>query len=354
MDVGRKTIFLVDDDATSLTVGANSLDEHYDVITLNSGPRLLRVLEKKKPDMILLDVEMPEMSGYDVIKLLKSNPETLHIPVIFLTGNTDGESELKGLSLGAIDYITKPFSTPLLLKRIEVHLLVESQKNELLNFNNNLMKMVEEKTKTVVELKNAVLKTMAELVERRDSFSSGHIEKTQHYMGIMLDAMQHRGIYEGEVSSWDVKLVLQSAQLHDIGKIAIRDNILMKPSKLTEDEFEQIKKHTVFGEKIIEKIKESTSEQAFLEYAKILAATHHEKWDGSGYPYGLKGHEIPLMGRIMAIVDVYDALLSDRPYKLAFSRNEAINIIRNGKGIHFDPLLVDLFLEVCHEFHEAS
>jgi putative two-component system response regulator len=166
--------------------------------------------------------------------------------------------------------------------------------------------------------------------------------------------MQKQGVYKEEMAAWDIKLVLQSAQLHDVGKIAIKDGILNKPGKLTPEEFEEIKKHTTFGGTVIDKIKESTSEQAFLEYAKVFALTHHEKWDGTGYPYGLKGEEIPLLGRIMAIADVYDALVSDRPYKKAFSHEEAVQIIMDGKGTHFDPVLADLFFSVADEFNKTA
>jgi len=357
----RKTIFLIDDDLTNLTVGRNALDGHYDVLTLNSGARLIKMLEKSIPDLILLDVEMPEMNGYDTIKAIKSNPQTTDIPVIFLTAKSDDRSELEGLSLGAVDYIIKPFSASLLLKRIELHLLVESQKAELLSqkqelirFNSNLQEMVNAKTKTVVELQDALLKTMAELVECRDDITGGHIERTQSYLGTLLDAMREQGVYTDEMDSWDIKLVLQSAQLHDVGKIAIKDGILNKPGKLTAEEFEEIKKHTTFGGTVIDKIKESTSEQAFLEYAKVFALTHHEKWDGSGYPHRLKGEGIPLLGRIMAIADVYDALVSDRPYKKAFSHEDAVRIIMDGKGTHFDPKLTDLFYSVADEFNKTS
>jgi putative two-component system response regulator len=350
----RKTVFLVDDNVTNLTLGKNALAGSYNVFTLNSGARLLKMLEKNVPDIILLDVEMPEMDGYEVIKVLKSKKETALIPVIFLTAKTDGTSEFKGLSLGAIDYITKPFTPPLLLKRIEVHLLVEQQKKELINYNKNLQEMVDTKTKMVVELKNAILKTMAELVECRDDITGGHIERTQRYLGILIDAMQRHNVYTDEIAPWDIGLVLQSAQLHDVGKISIKDSILQKPGKLTEDEFEEIKSHTIFGEKIIDKIRERTSEHAFLEHAKVLVCAHHEKWDGSGYPKGLKGRDIPLLGRLMAIVDVYDALVSERPYKKAFPHEEAVDIIVNGKGSHFDPVLVDLFINVADEFKAAA
>ena len=346
----RKTIFLVDDNVTNLTLGKNALAERYNVFTLNSGVRLLKMLEKNQPDIILLDVEMPEMDGYEVIKILKGKRETAHIPVIFLTAKTDGTSELRGLSLGAIDYITKPFTPPLLLKRIEVHLLVESQKNELVNYNKNLQRMVDDKTRMVVELKNAILKTMAELVECRDDVTGGHIERTQSYLGVLIEAMRKFNVYTDEIAPWDIGLVLQSAQLHDVGKISIRDSILQKPGKLTDSEFEEIKAHTTFGEKIIDKIRESTPEHAFLEHAKILVSAHHEKWDGSGYPKGIKGRDIPLLGRLMAIVDVYDALVSERPYKRKLTHEEAVNIILKGRESHFDPELVDLFIKVADEF----
>jgi len=338
----QKTIYLVDDNVTNLTLGRNALIEHYAVFTMNSGASLFKFLEKNIPDLILLDVEMPDMNGYEAIKILKSKAETKEIPVIFLTAKTDGESELEGLSLGAIDYITKPFSTPLLLKRIETHLVVA-------NYNKHLQEMVAAKTKSVLELQSAILKTMAELVECKDFITGGHIERTTHYLGALLNELSKE-----KTTDWDLKLVLQSAQLHDVGKISIKDHILLKPGKLTPEEFEEIKKHPTYGEKIIEKIKENTSERVFLEHAGIFAATHHEKWDGSGYPRGLKGEEIPLQGRLMAVADVYDALVSERPYKKPYTHDEAVNIIKEGRGSHFDPDMVDLFLKSADEFDRIT
>ena len=348
----RKTVFIVDDDLTNLAVGSETLSKHYDVFTFNSGSLLLKRLERHIPDLILLDVNMPEMDGYEVIHRIKKNQETSSIPVIFLTAKNDSESELEGLSIGAIDYIIKPFSPPLLLKRIEVHLLVESQKQELVNYNNNLLEMVFNKTNMVVELQNAILKTMAELIDRRDNSTGGHIERTQRYMRILLDNLMKQGLYEKESSSWSLNFVVQSTQLHDVGKIAIKDSILQKPGKLTEEEFEQIKEHTIYGEEIISEIQRNTSEQKFLEYAKVFAGTHHEKWNGTGYPRGLKGEQIPLLGRTMAVVDVYDALVSERPYKKSCTHEEAVGIISDSKGTHFDPAIADLFLSVSNDFKE--
>jgi len=350
----RKTIFIVDDDVTNLTIGSDTLSDSYNIFTFISGRLLLKKLEKYMPDMILLDVDMPEMDGYEVIKKIKGDGKTSHVPVIFLTAKNDCESELEGLSLGAIDYIIKPFSPPLLRKRIEVHLLVESQKHELQDFNKNLKRMVEAKTRTVTELQNAILNTMTKLVDRRDDITGGHIDRTQRYMQVLLEKMPDDDQYRDESTTWDMELVVQSTRLHDIGKIAIKDNILLKPGKLTDEEFEVIKTHTSIGEEAITEIENNTTEHKFLEYSKVFAATHHERWDGSGYPRGLKGGETPLLGRAMALVDVYDALVSVRPYKEPFSHEKAVEIISEESGTHFDPGIVDLFLSVSDQFKQIA
>jgi len=350
MDNEKKLIILVDDNPANLRIGKNVLAEKYAVATAPSAEKMFSLLENNNPAMILLDVDMPEMNGYEAIKILKSKRQTKDIPVIFLTARTDSDDELEGLSLGAIDYIVKPFQPPLLLKRIEVHLLVEAQRKELQYFNKNLQKMVEEKTESILELQNAMLKTMAELVECRDDITGGHIERTQRGIKILLEELEKSGVYRDETEGWDMSLLLQSCQLHDVGKISIDDRILKKPGKLSNEEFEEMKKHAIFGEQIIEKIETLAKESDFLNYAKIFAASHHEKWDGSGYPRGLKGDEIPLLGRIMAIADVYDALVSERPYKKAFSHDEAVRIIVEGSGTQFDSALIQVFVNAADQF----
>ena len=352
MTVARKTIFLIDDDLTNLNIGSTALSPYYNVVTLSSGKLLLNALKRKQPDLILLDIDMPEMDGFTTLKKVREIESAKSIPIIFLTAKTDSGFEMEGLSLGAIDYIHKPYTPVLLRKRIHAHLTVEEQRLTLVDYNNNLKKMVEEKTKTVVELQSAIIKTMGELVDVRDNITGGHIERTQGYLRILVEAMCEQKIYEDEVAKWDLEMVVQSAQLHDVGKIAIPDSILHKPGRLLPDEFEKIKYHTTFGNQIILKIKENTTDKAFLDFAQVLAYTHHEKWNGKGYPQGLAGEKIPLLGRVMAIADVYDALVSQRPYKKPFTHEQAVEIIKKDSGWHFDPTLVKLFLEIAPRFDE--
>lgn len=231
---------------------------------------------------------------------------------------------------------------------------LKDRQDKLMDWNQTLQETVKEKTKVVVELQNAILETMAGLIDGRDVVTGGHIERTQRYLSILLDAIAKNERYKEEVRAWDLDFVLTSAQLHDVGKIAIEDSILKKPGRLTAEEFEKIKLHTTFGAQVIEKIKHKTSEHAFLEYARIFALSHHEKWNGTGYPNGLKGADIPLLGRILAIADVYDALVSARPYKEPFTHEQAVDIIKGNSGTHFDPDIVDLFLSVEEQFRLNS
>jgi len=345
---------MVDDDLTNLNIARNNLSGIYSIVTVPSGEKLFNLLEKITPALILLDIEMPEMNGYEVMKKLKEKETTAHIPVIFLTAKIDPSSEIEGLSLGAVDYITKPFSRELLIKRIDLHILIEKQKKELQTYSLSLESEVGKQTQTVLELQNAIIKIIAELVECRDSITGGHIERTQHYIRLLIDFLMEHDIYADELTQWDIDLFVMSSQLHDVGKITIRDDILMKPGKLTEDEFEEIKFHTIAGVDIIRRIEENTTESEFLLYAAALAGSHHEKWDGTGYPYGLKENEIPLHGRLMALVDVYDALTNDRPYKEAFSHEEAVKVIKEGCGTHFDPEITNIFLLHEKEFRDVK
>jgi len=348
----KKKVILVDDNPINLKLAKNSLIGKYDVFTVPSAEKLFELLEKTMADIILLEIMMSEMSGYDVIKVLKNNPKTADIPVIFLTSKSDTNSQLEGFVQGAVDFISKPFSPQLLLKRVDVHVLVESQKKELEHINQNLQYLAEEKTEEIQELQNAILKTMSNLVEYRDNITWDHVVHSEFLLKLLTEEMIRQNVYCEEVKDWDMKQFYQSSQLYDVGKIAIRDNILLKPAKLTAEEFNEMKRHTFFGERVIEKIQESTKENAFLTHAKIMAGTHHEKWDGTGYPRGLQGNKIPLQGRLLAVVDVYDALISERPYKKPFSPEEALEIIKQGSGSHFDPVLAKTFAGLARYFLE--
>jgi putative two-component system response regulator len=361
-------IMLVDDSATNLLAGKAALSEGCRVLTAGSAALMLETLEWRKPALILLDVDMPGMNGFEAVGVLKARPETRDIPVIFLTAMDDSANELKGLALGAVDYIAKPFSPPLLRQRVELHLLLheqkrvledqkrvlERQKEELQHYNDNLQGLVEEKTKTIFKLQNKLLEAMAEMVESRDGITGNHIARTRLFLRILLSAVIRSGLWAKEAAEWDIELLCQSCQLHDVGKIAISDGILMKPGKLTDEEFAAMRRHTLLGVDFIERLEEDDYESDFLRYAKIFAAYHHEKWDGTGYPYGLSGEAIPLLGRLMAIVDVYDSLVSERPYKKALSHDETVRIITGSKGTHFDPALVGLFEENSEMFRRVS
>ena len=353
----RKTIVLVDDNVSNLTTGRNMLKTFYQVIPVASARDMFETLKEVTPDLILLDIEMPEMSGYEAIVELKADERLKDIPVIFLTAKDDSDSELEGLDLGAVDYVTKPFSAPLLLKRIEKELLFVNQKRELVETQiylkthlANLEAEVKKEAETILQLHSAVLDTVVDLVEIRDNYTGGHIVRTKGYIKILLDEMQNQGVYVDEISDWDVSSILAAAKLHDVGKIAVSDAILGKPSKLTEEEYEIMKNHVTAGVDAIERIIKKTGEDSFYHHAIRMTGTHHEKWNGTGYPIGLRGSNIPLEGRLMAIADVYDALISERHYKPAIPHEEACGIIEDGAGIHFDPALIEIFKNVKDKF----
>jgi len=354
MNDRKPCVFLVDDNIVNLNMGKNVLQHKYTVITIPSGEKLFTSLKKLKPDLILLDIEMPGMSGYDTIKGLKINPTTANIPVIFLTAKIANEDELLGLSLGAVDYITKPFSPPILLKRVELHLLLQSQKEMIREYSGNLIDLVSERTDDISAWQNAVILWAAEIIEFRDSETGHHVERVQKYLEILLNEMMKMEEYSAEVDTWDTYAFLKSALLHDVGKIKIRDDLLLKPSRLTDDEIMDMQFHSLYGKTLLEKLENKIPNQTFLEYAKILAHRHHEKWDGTGYPDGLKGEKIPLQARMMAIADVYDALISERPYKKPLSHEEAMRIITAGRGTQFDPALTDLFVSLSVKIKAVS
>ena len=336
----QKTILVVDDSVANLSVAERALDKQYRVITMSSAGKMFKVLEKITPDLILLDIMMPEMDGFEAMKLLKKGRTYSEIPVIFLTGLAESTDEAYGIELGAVDFITKPFSEVVLLNRIKHHLHVDD--------------LIRERTLQLEKLKNSIVYTLADIVESRDMNTGGHIERTSLYIEILIKAMLERRLYFDAISKWDIGSVVSSSRLHDLGKVSIPDSILNKPGKLTEEEFEKMKTHCLEGVRMIEQTTSRSGDAEFLNCSKLFACYHHERWDGSGYPFGLSGEDIPLQGRIMAIIDVYDALISERPYKKAYEHDEAVKIIMEGSEKQFDPLIADVFLEISDQLNAAK
>jgi len=335
-----KIIFVIDDNETNRVAANNVLNGTYKTFPLPSAERMFMMLEKIVPDLILLDVDMPEMDGFEALSILKSDEKLKDIPVIFLTAKNDAESEIRGFEIGAIDFINKPFSPPVLLKRIEAHIETD--------------KLIKRSLQSLREIYNATISNIADMVDSRDEITGSHIQRTQKYLLILVNEMVRSGVYADEISNWNLDILIPSAQLHDVGKIKVSDVILNKPGKLTDDEFNIIKQHCASGERIIKKIITDAKEDSFLLHAMRFASAHHEKWNGSGYPKGLSGEDIPLEGRIMALADVYDALVSDRPYKKPFTHEKAVEIIKNDSGKHFDPEIVAVFLNVEYDFRMES
>ncbi|MCL1957723.1 MAG: response regulator, partial [Fibromonadales bacterium] len=270
-----KTIFVVDDSDTCLSKVEEVLESQYRVMTLPSAAKMFAMLEKITPDLILLDIAMPEMDGYTALRILKDNPKTANIPVIFLTGQADVMVEAHSFDLGVIDFIVKPFSALVLLNRVKMHMDMDGVVRERTEH-------LEKKTKQMESLYDNIISILADVVESRDHSTGGHIERTTIQTKILIDAMLERNVYADEIKSWNSDLVASSARLHDIGKIAVPDSILNKPDKLNDEEYEIMKKHVTAGEHIIDKIISKTKEESFWNKAKIFASYHHERWDGTG------------------------------------------------------------------------
>jgi len=334
-----KTIFMVDDSDTSLAIAKRTLENQYRVLTMLSGLKMFSLLEKIIPDLIILDIQMPGIDGFETLQMLKSKPLYADIPVMFLTSYSDDDIEAKGFEMGVVDFISKPFSAPVLLNRIKTQLDIED--------------IISERTKRIKLLQSGIMAVFANVVEERDKDTVGHNDRMAMDIKILLTAMKERGVYADEISAWDIDKVAASARLHDMGKINILDTVLNKSGKLDDTEYEQMKSHPIEGVKLIDKILKQTGEEEFLRHAKLFAEYHHEHWDGTGYPYGLVGTDIPLHGRIIAIIDVYDALVSKRPYKEPLSSEEAVNIISSNSGKQFDPKIVEVFVAVQDQLKEV-
>ena len=350
------TILVVDDTPANLSLMTGLLRDDYKVKAAIDGEKALRIAQAMpQPDLILLDIMMPGMDGYEVCRRLKADAATRDIPLIFLTAKSGVEDEKMGLDLGAVDYITKPISPPIVMARVHNHLMLKASADFLRDKADYLEQEVGRRTAEVVAIQDVTIMVMASLAETRDSDTGNHIRRTQHYVKALALKLRAHPRFAATLDERYIAMLFKSAPLHDIGKIGIPDRILLKPGKLTPEEFELMKTHTTLGRDAIQAAEKQLGMKVeFLTLAKEIAYGHQEKWDGSGYPEGLSGDAIPVSARLMALADVYDALISRRVYKQGMPHEQAVALIVEGHGRHFDPDIVDAFLELQDEFRAIA
>ncbi|WP_042427594.1 response regulator [Comamonas granuli] len=346
------TVLVVDDTPDNLAMMAELLDERYRVKVAHSGERALKAMQADPlPDLVLLDIMMPGMDGYEVCRRLKASALTRDVPVIFLTARSDVQDERMGLELGAVDYITKPISPPILQARVQTHLALKATADFLRNKSDYLEREVALRTLELQALQDVTIIALASLAETRDAETGNHLRRTQWYVKTLAEQLRRHPRFEAVLTASMIELLYKSAPLHDIGKVGVPDHILLKPGRLTEDEFTVAKTHAQLGRKAIEGAERRLGMRVrFLDVAKDMAGSHHERWDGTGYPQGLAGDAIPVAARLMAVADVYDAVISARPYKPAGTHEQACNAVIRGRGTQFDPLVVDAFIEVAEDW----
>jgi len=349
-DLKEFTVLVVDDTTANLILMNDLLSPLYTVKVAANGARALKIANSDRPpDMVLLDIMMPDMDGYEVCRQLKASPATRDIPVIFLTAKSETSDEQMGFELGAVDYITKPISPPIVLARVKTNLQLKASSDYLKDKAVFLEQEVARRTEQVRDIQDVTILTMASLAETRDNETGNHIIRTQYYVKLLAAQLQPHPRFAHYLDAATIDLLFKSAPLHDIGKVGIPDSILLKPGKLTSEEFEVMKTHTTLGKEAIESAESRLGKHVpFLQVAKEIAYSHQEKWDGSGYPQGLAGDAIPISARLMAIADVYDALISRRVYKPPFTHEDSMRIIEEGRGRHFDPDVVDAFIAIQH------
>jgi len=348
----KPTILVVDDTPENLSMMSFLLKDLYKVKVANQGQKALRIAASEpRPDLILLDIMMPEMDGYEVCRQLQQDPQTRNIPIIFLTAKASIEDEEFGLELGAVDYITKPISPPVVMARVKTHLSLKASADFLRSKSDYLELEVGKRTREISAIQDVTILAMASLAETRDNETGNHIRRTQHYVKALAEALRLHPHFAARLDDHTIAMLFKSAPLHDIGKVGIPDRILLKPGRYEPEEFAVMKRHPTLGLQAIEHAEQSLGMSVeFLQMAKEIAYGHHEKWDGSGYPQGLVGEAIPLSARLMALADVYDALISRRVYKEGMPHAKAAEIIAQGRGSHFDPDVVDAFFQIEQTF----
>jgi putative two-component system response regulator len=350
LEVDKPLVFIVDDVPENIQIALSHLrDLDCEFAYATSGEQALKRIEARPPALVLMDIMMPGLSGFETLQIMQKSILLSSIPVIFLTAMAEPEDIARGFELGGVDYITKPFHGVELRSRVRNHL-------ELHSYSENLEKKVLARTQETELLKDIIIVAMGELAEHRDPETGGHIHRTRSFVKTLAEGLFEQGNFLDILTPEYIILLYKTAPLHDIGKVAIPDSILLKPARLTADEFEEMKKHTVYGEEVIAKLEKMAGSQQipYLQCAKEIVGSHHEKYDGSGYPRGLAGEDIPLAGRIMAIADVYDALTTKRAYKRGLSHEETMEIMTEGRASHFDPVVFDTFVIIEQQFNEIA
>ncbi len=346
-------ILVVDDDTSNLTLAQKILGKEFRIAAANSGMVALKYLENKCPDLILLDINMPDMDGFEIMEKLQSMEKVAHIPVIFLTADNDPETETRCFAVGAVDFVAKPFLPDVLLSRVRRTLELEKYRTELERMVEEQTKIITARTRRISQIQEQVIMGMATLIETRDNSTGKHVKNTKTYVCMIANELKTRKLFEDILTDDYIMNVCKAAPLHDVGKIGISDAILRKPAKLTEEEYNSMKLHTVYGKQIINEIIGGVEDPEYVKIAEEIAMYHHERWDGTGYPIGLKGEDIPLCARIMALADVFDALYEERCYKEPIRPvYKIMQTLKEGKGTQFDPVITEVFLSMEQEIKE--
>jgi|APCry1669189101_1035198.scaffolds.fasta_scaffold00269_13 putative two-component system response regulator len=351
-----RTVLVIDDSPEILLIINELLKRDYRIKAANSGEKGLRLArEEPRPDIILLDIMMPGINGHEVCRQLKADRATRDIPVIFLTAMHNECDEELGLELGAVDYIGKPISGPILRARVKTHLALKQGADYIKDKNVFLIGEVSKRARELEFIQDVTILALASVAETRDNETGNHLRRTQSYIRLLAEHLQRHPRFSLVLTRNNIELIYKSAPLHDIGKVGIPDSILLKPGRLSVEEFEVMKTHAALGREALEQAERQMGRSApFLTFAKEIAGSHQEKWDGSGYPEGLAGERIPVSARLMAVADVYDALVSARPYKKPMSHERACEIITEGRSSHFDPNVVDAFLVLHLQFKKTA
>ena len=355
MKISQKaTVLVIDDETFYIDIIGELLADDYKVIVAKNGQQGLTRAQKEQPDLILLDWLMPDIDGLEVCKQLKNHDRTKDIPVIFLTVKAEIEDEIKGFESGAIDYIRKPMSPPVVKARVKTYIDLKLTQEALNNQNYLLEEKVTQRTEELEQTKDVAINCLASLAETRDNETGFHIRRTQHYVKALAEQLAKNKKFSKVLDKDMIEMMFKSAPLHDIGKVGVKDQILLKPGLLNDEEWQEMKQHATHGVNALERAEALYGTTDFLKVAKEISANHHEKWDGTGYPKGLSGENIPLSGRIMAVADVYDALISKRVYKEAYSHEKSVKIILEMNEEYFDPTIIDAFIEIKDTFAEIA